>query len=433
MRDKEVEYIFKELRYYALLKENGNAGEEVGPVDNVWIASDATDIELAEAFKRNAKILESDIVHAQSNNNSNEHVMSAGFQSVVDPFMYAFSADHSQLFAKPVTTPEDSLNQELPRSSPGSPEDWLHEIEAYNTTLTKLRKDFDKRKFSELVRAGMAADRGEEYLCWLPTDFHVSEDGSVYIPSYINNLHPIRHAELYKTIFRVFAKFVPLLEQVTTDIIHPRSSRAEFSRELCLSPGMLSAAELLQLETQGKQIPEEYQKYFVPEKRMYGYFTDDDAEQAMVLDSRSLSEDYKSSMIYTDPEPKPFSLPDRPLKPYSMRGLPLQASVDMASIHLTSSNSVYPEDEWQAVGRAEERIFAVGLYFYDVENIASAKLNFRDPVRPQQFRDNEEMQEFLLSHVTEEVVLEDDYRYYKDLTCLYTQEVGGVEIKNGSY
>ncbi|KAJ1664210.1 hypothetical protein EV178_004340, partial [Coemansia sp. RSA 1646] len=56
--------------------------------------------------------------------------------------------------------------------------------------------------------------------------FWVNDDGSSEVKSYINNLHPVRHKEFYPTVAKVFSKFVPLLEQVVTDLIHLRSLRA---------------------------------------------------------------------------------------------------------------------------------------------------------------------------------------------------------------
>lgn len=55
---------------------------------------------------------------------------------------------------------------------------------------------------------------------WLPTDFIVSDDGkSVKSDGYINNIHPIEHAELHKTIQETVAAFVPLFENVLRDSV----------------------------------------------------------------------------------------------------------------------------------------------------------------------------------------------------------------------
>ncbi|KAJ2831221.1 hypothetical protein GGI24_001643 [Coemansia furcata] len=96
----------------------------------------------------------------------------------------------------------------------------------------------------------------------------------------------------------------------------------------------------------------------------------------------------------------------------------------MININLTPENPTHPEGEWQAVGRAEERIFAVGLYFYDVENIADARLKFRDPVWRKNFFNPEDHRDFCKAH---------DVKTDLGSSCIYSQEVGEVEIKSGSY
>lgn len=54
---------------------------------------------------------------------------------------------------------------------------------------------------------------------WLPAEFTVKANGEVTIDSYINNLHPERHRDLYIAIGRVFEKFVPLFNKVLTDLL----------------------------------------------------------------------------------------------------------------------------------------------------------------------------------------------------------------------
>lgn len=103
------------------------------------------------------------------------------------------------------------------------------------------------------------------------------------------------------------------------------------------------------------------------------------------LDTTALHSAWAKTLKYTEPEPLPFSPSSRPIVPYSMRGLSLQASVETTSTKLTPDNPSCASSGWQAVGRCVERIFAVCLYFYDIENIASAELMFRDPVEERLF------------------------------------------------
>ncbi|KAJ2880750.1 hypothetical protein H4R27_004530 [Coemansia aciculifera] len=422
LADKEVEYVFEELKYYTVLKENGVGGEELGAIDNVWIINSASNCELAEEFKHNAAVLESDSAQVESN----EAALSSGFKALVDPFLYSFSGDNSLLLETPVATPETALDATSPRAKPGSPKSWSQAIKKLNATLSANKDTFDKRRVIEPVRALFTAKLGEEYVCWLPTDFHVNDDGSVTIPSYINNLHPVRYAVLYQTISKVFAKFVPLLEQVTTDIIHPRSLRAVFSRASCITSDMPDPEDIYYMFEDGVMLPEECQEYLYTVKVWHG----ETSTQEIRLDMGGLSRASNESEIYTEPMPKQFCPSGRPIKPYSMRGLPLQASVEMASINLTPETPMHPEGEWQAVGRAEERVFAVGLYFYDVENIASPKLKFRDPVTTPSFNHWNGYNDFCRVHDVEEA---SPYARYSAYKRYYSQEVGEMEIKSGSY
>ncbi|KAJ2017075.1 hypothetical protein GGI08_003946 [Coemansia sp. S2] len=423
MADEEVEYIFEELKYYALLKENGVSGEELGPIDNLWTIKAESNCELAEEFKRNAAVLDSDFAQAEST--ETESILSSGFKALVDPFLHSFSGDNSFLFSTPVVTPEAALDSTLSRTKPGSPKDWSQAIKKLNVTLSTKKDVFDKRKVTEPVRALYTAKLGGKYMCWLPTDFHVNDDGSVTIPSYINNLHPVRYAALYQTISKIFAKFVPLLEQVTTDVIHPRSLRAMFTRGSCITPTMADPYEIYRMFEDGDMLPEEYHKYLYAVKVWHGKTYTNDIR----LDEEAIRAAYNESATYKEPVPKQFCPSDRPVKPYSMRGLPLQASVEMASINLTPETPTHPEGEWQAVGRTEERVFAVGVYFYDVENIANLKLKFRDPVALQLIMQHE-YEDFRRSHDMEEA---DSYHYIGASRSYYSQPVGEVEIKSGSY
>ncbi|KAJ2826129.1 hypothetical protein GGI24_002982, partial [Coemansia furcata] len=430
--DEEVEYVFEELKYYALLKENCVAGEELGAIDNMWIANAARNCELAEEFKRNSAVLESDLMQAATNAGAVAPL--TGLQALVDPFLYPLRTRVSCILTKPVELPEDSLNLELPRVKPGCLEAWYQAIKDFNSCQSNSGTEFDSRELSQLINGSDVRIPDELYKSWLPTDFNVNGDGSVTIRSYINNLHPVRYAALYQSISKVFAKFVPLLEQVATDMVHPRDLRAEFSRDAIIDPDMDDPYDVLDnpydvlgdpydiLDTaiHAKEIPEEYQRYIITSTRMSG----NTSEKEVSFNWDAYHEACDEAGIYREPVPKPFHPADRPLKPYTMCGMPLQASIEMSSILLMPENPTHPEGEWQAVGRAEERIFAVGLYFYDVENIVSAKLKFRDPVWRNKFNGPEDFYDFYKSH---------DVESKSTQSCYYSQEVGEADIKSGSY
>ena len=57
---------------------------------------------------------------------------------------------------------------------------------------------------------------------WLPSDFSVDDDGKVTLTSpYINNVHPIRHKELYSVIPEILQHALPMFERVLSDLLRP--------------------------------------------------------------------------------------------------------------------------------------------------------------------------------------------------------------------
>ncbi|KAJ2812552.1 hypothetical protein FBU31_007576, partial [Coemansia sp. 'formosensis'] len=190
--DKEVEYVFEELEYYALLKNNAVAGEELAGIDNVWTIDSASDSDMAKEIKSNTAMLESNL--AQTRSNDVNSAPSVDSQVLVDPFLYPFVAKDSQVLTKPIESPEDSLDLELPRIHPGTLESWLQTIDDFNKRASSSEDICGERKILPLINwDGIPArsdiwppPRGDAetpalddvYKCWLPTDFDVSEDGS---------------------------------------------------------------------------------------------------------------------------------------------------------------------------------------------------------------------------------------------------------------
>ena len=57
---------------------------------------------------------------------------------------------------------------------------------------------------------------------WIPSDFAVSGDGKVTLTSpYINNIHPIRHKDLYSVIPEILQHALPMFERVLSDLVRP--------------------------------------------------------------------------------------------------------------------------------------------------------------------------------------------------------------------
>ncbi|KAJ2908114.1 hypothetical protein GGI21_003211, partial [Coemansia aciculifera] len=65
LADKDVEYIFEELGYYAQLNASSVDGEMLGAIEGVWIrGTSGNNCEIAEELKKNVAVLENDHANA---------------------------------------------------------------------------------------------------------------------------------------------------------------------------------------------------------------------------------------------------------------------------------------------------------------------------------------------------------------------------------
>ena len=175
---------------------------------------------------------------------------------------------------------------------------------------------------------------------WLPTDFEVSDTGIARPLSYINNLHPVWHRDLYTTISSILGRFIPLFERVLSDSISRDPTHV-----ITVDTG--SWYDHLQRpdfgEDWGKD--EEWQE----------------ANQWPLI-----------------PEPPPFQPPsDDGRETFTLNGRTLQIIVKLANIVLTPEKPRYDGGAWHVEGMANERIVATGLYYYASDNITESRLDFR--------------------------------------------------------
>ncbi|KAI8926191.1 hypothetical protein BC831DRAFT_504624 [Entophlyctis helioformis] len=201
---------------------------------------------------------------------------------------------------------------------------------------------------------------------WLPSEFHVHDDGTVSINSYINNLHPIWHNSLYKTIAKVFERFVPLFECLFgySDGLHlyiddPNSL-------------YMTRHQLRDFKAKIAGLPDD----------------DDDAAYEAAVDVVRKVQSGDENRWGNFPRwghlqprlPATFSPPETPVAPVSLRGRDLQVIVKLANIHLTPENPEYGGGTWHVEGAANESIVATGIYYYDMANITASRLSFRTTV-----------------------------------------------------
>ncbi|OAJ45421.1 hypothetical protein, variant [Batrachochytrium dendrobatidis JEL423] len=172
----------------------------------------------------------------------------------------------------------------------------------------------------------------------LPSEFRVEWDGSVTINSYINNLNPIWHRDMYKCIAKIFKCFVPMFESLF------RTMDPMF-------------------------------KYIDICNGTDGYESSSQSDHDdMEPDTRVIRP------VYVPTLPEHFQSKYESAEPVSLRGRNLQVIVKLTNIQLTPSKPKYDEGNWHIEGPINESIVATGLYYYDVENITTPKLDFREAV-----------------------------------------------------
>ncbi|KAK6098491.1 hypothetical protein MT418_8432 [Batrachochytrium dendrobatidis] len=210
---------------------------------------------------------------------------------------------------------------------------------------------------------------------WLPSEFCVEQDGSVTINSYINNLNPIWHRDMYKCIAKIFKCFVPMFESLF------RTMDPMF-------------------------------KYIDIHNGIQGY---ESPNRSYYNGMRSDTQVTRS--VYVPILPKHFESKYESAKPVSLRDRNLQVIVKLTNIQLTPSKPKYDKGDWHIEGPINESIAAIGLYYYDVENITTPKLDFREAVDRFERRKASEM-------YWEDV-------YDTDRESLRNQYIGSLELPNG--
>lgn len=315
LTEAQVRYVLAELAHYAALRD-GRTGVEVSAVDGVWQSDTLVDDKLRSRLREAVRVLEQ-VPEAEQD----WHPGSDG--QVLDLV-------HPSLFC-------------LVREVSGAPERaWQNPTDRYS-----------RYEFSEKFQ-------------WLPTDVDVSDDGDVAFRSYVNNVHPENHRELVSVLPELFARFRPLLENVLTDLRHPRPLRIE------ADPYGWYDSE-----------PE------YPDKSSY---SDDEAYAEAVRAWEQAQDDWWENRRPAIPDAPAFTPPELPdeFTRVDLRGRRLQVIVKLATIHLTPDKPEYPGGSWHVEGMMNERIVATGIYYWDSDNITESRLSFRAALDDPSYEQNDD-------------------------------------------
>ncbi|TFK72606.1 hypothetical protein BDN72DRAFT_815682 [Pluteus cervinus] len=251
---------------------------------------------------------------------------------------------------------------------------------------------------------------------WLPCEVDISGE-QAKITSYINNLHPQKHTELYKIVEDVITRTIPLWNTTLTSLRADRwrSRRIpfdgpqfypirDFKREL---PRREKGEDPDDFEDRLEEWIDENRRVIQPEP---GTFT-----PRTVPSVPHVIEEY----LLPSGELKPEKTVDLK-RDYAHRGL--QVIVKLANIHLTPENPEYPGGTWHVEGQRNERICASAIHYFDNENITSNALAFR------QMSDDSDLDTVRYD--------QDDHYWLKPIFGLeqygeLLQNIGGIETKEG--
>ncbi|KAJ2175113.1 hypothetical protein GGH16_000954 [Coemansia sp. RSA 560] len=379
----EIDYVFDELNHYAALHVSGSS-IKLSAVENVWMSDSLIDADITQELKRYVAVLENVPEKDRDYHpNTNNQVV-----NLIHPSLYPLIYARSRFLSQPILSPAAAVDLNMFGQFPGSFKQWKEDIE-------KVWKDEQGKSIFYLPSAnkrtnhmpqGSSGPFTSEKFCWLPTEFRVHDDGAVTIESYINNLHPVKHAAFYPTIARIFSKFVPMLEHVLTDVLFPRARRVK------------------------------------PDSHNW-FWSNDSEPDYDDLDYDDRYEEWKENRLFAEPQPERFVAPERQMTPYSLRGRRLQAICKMSNIRLTPEQPEYEGGSWHVEAMANERIVATGIYYYDVENITESTLNFRESV--EEYSDYKRDDHDGVNRAYG--VYDDKY----DDRVLLVQNIGGVQAKNG--
>ncbi|THA82248.1 DUF4246 domain-containing protein [Streptomyces sp. A0592] len=315
LSEAQVRFVLAELEHYAALRD-GRTGIEVSAVDGVWQSDALVDDELRSRLREAVRVLEQ-VPEAQQD----WHPGSDGqVLDLVHPSMFC-----------------------LVREASGAPE------RAWENPTTR----YSKYEFSEKFQ-------------WLPTDVDVHENGEVAFRSYVNNVHPETHHELASVLPDLFARMLPLWENVLTDLRHPRPLRIE------ADPYGWYDSE-----------PE------YPNKSSY---SDPAAHKEALRVWESAHGEWWENRRPVVPEAPEFTAPEAPdaSARVDLRGRRLQVIVKLATIHLTPDKPEYAGGSWHVEGMLNERIVSTGIYYWDSENITESRLSFRAALDDPDYEQNDD-------------------------------------------
>ncbi|KAF9638029.1 hypothetical protein BFW01_g8926 [Lasiodiplodia theobromae] len=223
---------------------------------------------------------------------------------------------------------------------------------------------------------------------WLPAQVDFAPDGQPRITSYINNLHPQAHADLYTVLEKFVDRSIPLWNE-------------------CLS--WFHDRRRIKIDGTSNE------DWFLPEGVKWSRPTSEDGYQEEDSDEEEMDDEqwaqehgfedeyeewFEEHRILKQKEPSPFVPFSETLQRPHLQGISrvdlrstykdsgLQVIFKLANIHLTPENPEYNGSKWHIEGALNEHICATAIYYYDSENIEPSHLAFQQSISPDEILSN---------------------------------------------
>ncbi|QRD82220.1 hypothetical protein F9C07_2277506 [Aspergillus flavus] len=233
---------------------------------------------------------------------------------------------------------------------------------------------------------------------WLPCDVKFTgQDGECRIDSYINNVHPSEHRDLYQAVEKIIAQTIPLWDKSLTHVQERRHARIVYDSV-------------------------DYHPTSTKEPAYDDYSDDEEFDRKY--------QEWQRSQEIILPEPGEFTPPEITEKinlreQFHESGL--QIIVKLANIELTPEKPEYEGGTWHVEGQLNERICATAIYYYDSENITQSTLAFRQRADKDELSEiayEQDRHEFLqqVYGFGPEVSSRDDTQVTQDLGSVVCQE-----------
>lgn len=208
---------------------------------------------------------------------------------------------------------------------------------------------------------------------WLPANVCFENDSKrVKITSYINNLHPKEHAEIYGTLEHLIGASIPLWDQclkLEKNGLHgPGRTGSRFTRPKNVhddSPNCWNP------QRPRSEIEQQLAEFADEE----GYIDASDEDCVAGLTWLQTREP-----VLTEPDTFTnidYAVESSLRQRFEETGL--QVIVKIASIELKPEKPEFEGGSWHVEGQMNERICATALYYADCENVTSSYLSFRQP------------------------------------------------------